>query len=102
VLAKRFTAIWFMMKDKNVPKRKKLLVILGIIYVVNPIDLIPAVVFPLAFIDDFVVWFWIIWHLKDTLDTYWLGEKVVDLSKNYKGKQIINDVDFEVKKDPEE
>ncbi|MDR0423877.1 MAG: DUF1232 domain-containing protein [Clostridiales Family XIII bacterium] len=101
VILKRLTAIRYMMKDKSVPKRKKLLVVLGIIYLFVPIDLIPSVVFPLAWIDDLIVWLWIIWHLKDTLDAYWLGEKVVDLSKQYKGKKIISDVDFEVKKDPE-
>jgi uncharacterized membrane protein YkvA (DUF1232 family) len=98
---KRLTAIRYMMKDKSVPKRKKFLVVLGIIYLFLPFDLIPPVVFPLAWIDDLIVWLWIIWHLKDTLDAYWVGEKVVDLSKHYKGKKIISDVDFEVKKDPE-
>lgn len=81
VLSKRIKAILSMMKDKTVPKRKKLLIVLGIIYLFLPIDLIPPELFPFGFLDDLVLWIWIIWHLKDTLDQYWVGEKEVDLSR---------------------
>ena len=64
-----------------------------------PTDLIPAVNFPIGFIDDIVLWLWILYHLRETLDNYWLGEKTVDLSKEYKGKTIIDDVEFEVKEE---
>lgn len=64
-------------------KAKKALVIFGIIYLFLPVDLIPPVLFPIAWVDDFILWLWILWHLKDILDTYWLGEKEVDLSKIY-------------------
>lgn len=99
VIIKRIQAIKFMLKDPNVKKRKKLLVILGLVYLVMPIDLIPAVIFPIGFIDDIVLWLWILYHLRETLDNYWLGEKTVDLSKEYKGKTIIDDVEFEVKEE---
>ena len=79
VLSRRIKAISSMMKDKTVPKRKKLLIVLGIIYLFLPIDLIPPVLFPFGFLDDLVLWIWIIWHLKDTLDQYWVGEKEVDI-----------------------
>ena len=39
-LIKRIKAIKEMMKDKTVPKRKKALVIFGLIYLVLPVDLI--------------------------------------------------------------
>nr|WP_315023112.1 DUF1232 domain-containing protein [uncultured Aminipila sp.] len=96
VIFKRIKAIKFMMKDKSVPLRKKLLIVLGIIYLVSPIDLIPPVLFPIAWMDDLVVWIWILWHLKDVLDKYWVGEKTEDLSKKYKEKNIINDATYEV------
>ncbi|MDR3294340.1 MAG: DUF1232 domain-containing protein [Clostridiales Family XIII bacterium] len=101
VIIKRIKAIRFMMADKTVPKRKKLLVVVGIIYLFLPLDLIPPVLFPIAWVDDLILWLWILWHLKDTLDRYWFGEKEVDLSKQYRGKKIISDVAFEVKKDPD-
>ena len=96
VILKRIKAIKFMMKDKNVPKRKKALVIFGIIYLFLPVDLIPPVLFPIGWIDDFILWLWILWHLRDTLDAYWLGEKTTDLSKQYKGKTVIDDVDYKI------
>ena len=41
MLIKRIKAIRFMMADKSVPKRKKALIVFGIIYLFLPIDLIP-------------------------------------------------------------
>lgn len=96
VIFKRIKAIRFMMKDKSVPFRKKLLIVLGIIYLFLPVDLIPPVLFPIAWMDDLVLWLWILWHLKDELDKYWMGEKTEDLSKKYKGKNIINDATYDV------
>lgn len=95
----RLKAIVSMMKDKTVPTRKKALVIFGLIYLVLPVDLIPPVLFPFGFLDDLVLWIWIIWHLKDTLDQYWLGEKTVDYSKDFKHKNIIEGVDYTVEHD---
>ena len=92
----RMRAIVSMMKDKTVPRRKKALVIFGLIYLFLPVDLIPPILGPVGFIDDAILWIWIIWHLKDTLDQYWLGEKEVDYSKDFKGKNIIEGVDYTV------
>jgi len=97
VLFNRIKAISAMMKDKRVPKRKKLLVIVGIIYLLSPFTLVPPVLFPVRHVDGIILCIWILWHLRDTLDTYWKGEKVLDLSKKYKKKDVIDDVDFEVK-----
>ncbi|MEA4922244.1 MAG: DUF1232 domain-containing protein [Eubacteriaceae bacterium] len=100
VIWKRIKAIRFMMMDKSVPKRKKALVIAGIIYLFLPVDIIPPVLFTIAWIDDLILWLWILWHLRDVLDKYWMGEKPVDYSKKY--KNAIDDVDFEVKDDDKE
>ena len=102
VLSRRIKAISSMMKDKTVPKRKKLLIVLGIIYLFLSIDLIPPVLFPFGFLDDLVLWIWIIWHLKDTLDQYWVGEKEVDLSRDFKNKDIVEGVEFTVDQEDEE
>ena len=56
VLIKRIKAIRFMMADRSVPKRKKALVIAGIIYLFLPIDLIPPILFPIAWMDDLALW----------------------------------------------
>ena len=96
ILRKRVKAIRFMMADKSVPRRKKFLVIAGIAC------LFVCPFFPIAFIFSFILWLWILWYLRVTLDNYWLGEKTVDLSRKYRRKTIIDDVDFEVKEKDED
>jgi uncharacterized membrane protein YkvA (DUF1232 family) len=102
VILSRLKAIRFMMADKTVPKTKKALIIAGIAYLFLPFDLIPAMVFPLSLIDDVVVWLLIIWYLKKELDVYWTGEKKYDLSKKYRSKDIVDDVEFKVEEDEAE
>lgn len=102
VLIKRIKAIRFFMKDKAVPRRKKALIVVGIVYLFLPVDLIPPILFPIAWMDDMVIWLFILSHLKDELDSYWLGPKEQKPSEVYKGKKIIDDVTFEVKIDEEE
>ena len=97
VIFKRIKAIKWMMKDKSVPKRKKALIIAGIVYLLLPVDIIPPILFPIAWVDDFILWVWILWHLRDELDKYWMGEKEVDLSKKFRGKTMVDGVEYEVK-----
>lgn len=96
VLSKRIVAIKAMMKDKTVSIWKKLLIILGILYVICPIDLFPIATFPLSMVDDIGVWIFIIFALRHTLDSYWFGGKVVDFSKKYNDKNIVEGVEFNV------
>ncbi|MBQ7703536.1 MAG: DUF1232 domain-containing protein [Firmicutes bacterium] len=91
-----------MLMDSKVPWTKKALLIFGIIYLVLPVDLIPPVLFPIGFLDDLVLWAYIIWHLADDLDKYadYSGYgKEGDLSKNYRRKDIVEDVTFDVKEE---
>lgn len=99
VLIKRIKAIRFMMADKSVPKRKKALIIFGIIYIFLPVDLIPPILFPIAWIDDLALWIFILWYLSSELDKYWTGGKTKDYSKKYNGKKFVDDVEYEVKDD---
>ena len=101
VLIIRIKAIKSMMRDKTVPRRKKALVVLGIIYLLLPVDLIPPVLFPFGFLDDLVLWLWIIWNLKDTLDLYWDGEKPQDFSKSFAEEDIVEGVEFTVDQEDE-
>ena len=96
VILSRIRAIKAMMADKTVPKRTKLLVVLGLVYLVMPLDIAPVVLGPVAIVDDLVLWLWILWNLKDTLDTYWVGEKVEDFSKDFSGKDLVEGVEFTV------
>lgn len=102
VLFKRIKAIRFMMVDKSVAKWKKLLIILGLLYIIWPYDLIPIVLFPIAWMDDLLLWIWILWTFRDTLDSYWIGEKNIDIKKDFRDKNIVDDVDFTVEDDKDE
>jgi len=99
VILGRLKAIKSMMADKTVPKRKKLLIILGLVYLFMPLDIAPLVLGPVAIVDDLVLWIWILWNLKDTLDAYWVGEKTRDFSKDFSGKDLIEGVEFTVEDD---
>ena len=101
ILMSRIKAIKTMMHDKTVPKKKKALVVLGIIYLFLPVDLIPPVLFPIGFLDDIVLWLWIIWTLRDTLDLYWDGEKVQDFSNAFNKDDIVEGVEFTVDQEDE-
>ncbi len=102
MLIKRIKAIRFMMSDKSVPKRKKALIVFGIIYLFLPIDLIPPILFPIAWVDDFLLWWFILWYLSKELDKYWYGGKPKDFSKKYRGKTFVNDVEYEVDEEDKE
>ena len=38
----------------------------------------------------------ILYHLRNELDSYWTGGKTKDFSKKYRGKTFVNDVEYEV------
>ena len=99
IFFRRITAIKSLMKDPAVPKRKKILVIFGLFYVLLPFDLLPIILFPVSWMDDLVLWIFIVWNLREYLDKYWLGNKTVNLKKKYRGKDIIDDVKFNVEED---
>lgn len=106
VLGKRIKAIKYMMKDKNVSFWKKALVVLGLIYLILPVDLIPPIIPVFGFLDDLILWLFILYYLRDELDKYWTGEDAVkrdrDLKKKYRGKNIVDGVEYEVREEEDD
>lgn len=96
VLMKRIRAIRHFMKDKSVPLHKKLIIVGGFLYLISPIDLIPEPILIFGIVDDITLWTFIIWYLKSELDQYWLGTDQVKPAEKFRGKNIIDDVNFEV------
>lgn len=96
VLIKRIKAIRFMMADKTVPVWKKAIIVGGIVYLFLPIDIIPPFIFPFGFLDDILVWALILWYLSSELDKYWIGEKPKDYSRKFRGKNVVDDVEYDV------
>lgn len=101
ILIKRIKAIKHFLRDKEVPLRKKLIIVFGIVYLLFPIGLILPPVLLFGIVDDIVLWTFIIWYLKDELDKYWLEAGPVN-PERLRGKNIINNVDYKVEKEEEQ
>ncbi len=102
VLIKRIKAIRFMMADKTVHWTKKAIIIAGIVYLFLPIDIIPPILFPFGILDDILVWAVILWYLSSELDKYWIGEKPKDYSRKFRGKTVVDDVEYDIEDDEKE
>ncbi|MBR2736833.1 MAG: DUF1232 domain-containing protein [Firmicutes bacterium] len=77
------------LKDPNKSKLKKILIIFGIIYLLSPVDLLPEPVFGIGFVDDFVLWGFILSSLASELDGYTGQEGISrEAEKEYRGRQI--------------
>ena len=69
ILIRRIKSIKYLMRDKNVSKWKKGLIVLAIAYLCMPIDLIPIVIPVFGILDDILLWIFVLWTLKDQLET---------------------------------
>jgi len=96
VLFKRIKAIKSFMKDKNVPLRKKLIIVAGFLYLLSPFNLIFEPVLIFGQLDEIVLWLFIIWYLKDELDKYWIESGQAEPAVKFRGKKIIDDVNFNI------
>ena len=99
VLFKRIKAIKSFMKDKNVPLRKKFIIVAGFLYLLSPFNLIFEPVLIFGQLDEIVLWLFIIWYLKDELDKYWVNSGQAEPAVKFHGKKIIDDVNFKVEDD---
>lgn len=89
------TAIKYLF-DGEVPFKKKILLILGIIYFISPIDLIPEPVIGLGIIDDVALITYILSKLSADLEEYRLKKYRKNKDEEIKDK-IIEDVDYDIK-----
>lgn len=96
ILIRRIKSIKYLMRDKNVSKWKKGLIVLAIAYLCMPIDLIPIVIPVFGIMDDILLWIFVLWTLKDQLDAYWVDDQTVDRKRKYRNKNIIEDVEYRV------
>ena len=67
---RRIKAIPSFVKDKRVALWKKLLIALGVVYLLLPVDLIPPIIPVFGWMDDVILWLFIIYYLRDQLDKY--------------------------------
>jgi uncharacterized membrane protein YkvA (DUF1232 family) len=83
--------------DKEIPFREKWMVILPLIYILSPVDLIPAPVLGFSIIDDLVMMTFLYTFVWDKVNKYYGSEAGDDVKKN-----IVEDVEYEVRSDEEE
>lgn len=97
---RRIKAFVPFMKDSSVPKRKKALVIFGIVYLFLPVDIIPPIFFPIGFVDDIILWMYILTHLGEELDSYaGASSDRKNTPKKFRDKNIVEGVQFEVEEE---
>lgn len=96
---KRIGSLGKMMKDRDVSLWKKILLVFAVIYLFIPIELIPDFLLPVGLADDIILWICVLQILKATLDKYVGPDLSRTAKKRYKGKNIIDDVEFEIKED---
>lgn len=103
ILGKRIKVIKHMMRDKSVSFGKKALIVFGLVYLVLPFDLIPPIIPVFGFLDDLILWLFILDYLKEELDKYWIGKDPATNVKNgkqkYRGKNVVDGVEYEVWED---
>ena len=100
VLLRRLKAVPKLMKDRSVSLWKKALVVFGIVYLVLPVDLIPPIVPVFGFLDDVILWAFILVHLKDELDRYAIPQEGGSGADMYTGRDVLEaDYTVEERKD---
>jgi len=75
---------WPYLLDKDYPILEKLYIVLGIVYLVMPVDLLPEAVFPFGILDDSVVLVTLILYLKKLLKTYY-QDKIEGEAQDFEG-----------------
>lgn len=99
---KRIASLGRMMKDRNVSLWKKALFVFAVIYLFIPTELIPDFLLPIGFLDDIILWICVLQILKGTLDGYIGPDISRNAKKRYRGKDIIDNVEFEVKEEEDD
>jgi len=87
--------------DRDVPFRKKIWIILALVYTISPIDLIPDPVLGLGIIDDAVLITFVLNKLSSDLDKYVKDKERKEKEKEFKDK-IIENVEYEIQDDEKE
>lgn len=101
----RFYLIFKFLFDKKIPLREKWWVIIPLIYILSPVDLIPAPVLGFSIIDDAVMLAYLLSVVVSKTNKYYGKENINQKTETNKSKinekDIVNDVDYEIKDDEE-
>lgn len=98
----RFYLIFKFLFDKNIPIKEKWWIILPLIYIVSPIDLIPAPVLGLSIIDDAVVILYLLSVINGKTKKYYGNAYKNDKGQKNQQENIVDNVEYEIKDDEDE
>lgn len=91
-LLKRLVALPKMLKDPQVKLYKKIMVIVGLAYLISPMDLIPDPILGLGVVDDAALITYIISTIKEELDKHVVSRKKDPINKD----KIVDHVDYKI------
>lgn len=101
----RFYLIFKFLFDKNIPLREKWWVIIPLIYILSPADLIPAPILGFSLVDDGVMLLYLMSVAVSKTNKYYSTEnknqKTETNKNNINEKDIVENVDYEIKDDEE-
>ena len=85
---------WRLFLDKRIPKYKKIIPLIGVLYLINPIDLIKDYILVLGFIDDLLVLFGLLTLFVVTSPVKIIFEKLTPNKKKQTKKTMNADYEF--------
>ncbi len=92
----RFHLIFKFLLDKNIPLKEKWWIIIPLIYILSPVDLIPAPILGFSIIDDAVMLVYLLTVVVGKIKKYYgdYDEKQKDQKEN-----IVENVEYEIRND---
>ena len=99
LLLARLKNIKNLLKDESAAFWKKALVVFALVYLFLPLDLIPPLIAVFGFLDDAILWIGVLSLLWEELGKYGDPKDFVkpEKKKKYRGKNMVDGVEFEVK-----
>lgn len=91
--------------DKQIPLKHKWWILIPLIYILSPIDLIPAPIFGFSVVDDIVMIVYLLSVVNEKTTKYNYNQPKNNNKNNYNNKndnkEIIEGVEYKVEKDDE-
>lgn len=77
--------------DKNIPIKEKMWIIIPLLYIISPIDLIPAPILGFSFIDDLVIFLYLMSMVNSKVNKYYNKKE-----ENVDEDKIVESVEYKV------
>ncbi|MFO7888506.1 MAG: DUF1232 domain-containing protein [Eubacteriales bacterium] len=94
-LIKQIMLLINMLKNPEVKFWDKMKIILMILYIISPIDLIPAPVFGFSIIDDLIIMLFLLNLIKKLLVKYNYKDENLDINED----DVVENVKYEIDED---